>query len=687
MVTNSELQAAEQQAASERDNAFKAPVDDLTQLAGFIRNQFVQMRRHRDHITAGWSHRLITAVRTFQGNYSPTQLAEIKKFGGSEVYARIVAVKCRGASSLLRDVYLSPDRSWAVEATPDPAVPPEISATIHQLVSTEVQSAVASGQQVTETQIRDRVSQLESAARDAAKKRAAEQADLATDKIDEILTDGGFYRAIADFLVDLPIFPYAVIKGPTVRIIQTVKWEGGSAVTQQTPRLFWDRVSPFDIYWTPGVSNIEDASIVERIRLTRADLNDLLDLPGYDHDAIRGVLTDYADGLLDTYDQTDSERANLENRENPYLNTSAVITGLEFHGNVQGTMLLQYGIDPESIQDPLRDYFVQAWMVGRYVIKVQLSPSPRKRHPYYVTSFECMPGSPVGNGLPDILDDIQTACNATLRSLINNISIASGPQVVVNDERMMEGEDNDELYPWKRWHVKNDPFGNAAAQKPVDFFQPQTQAQELFGVYSQFANLADELSAIPRYLTGAQAGAIGRTASGLAMLMGNASKILQTVAANIDRDVIDPVLRGLHDILMLTDTSGTLTGDESIKVMGVQVAVQKETQRSRQLEFLQTTANSIDLQIIGPRGRAAVLRSVAQTIGLDGQEIVPSDTELAAQQKAAEVAAQSAGVPGHAGIGEAAAQAQGAQASGATADAGPRTNLQQSQPRVSGGVH
>ena len=30
------------------------------------------------------------------------------------------------------------------------------------------------------------------------------------------------------------------------------------------PMLCWERVSPFDIYWTPGVANIADANIIER---------------------------------------------------------------------------------------------------------------------------------------------------------------------------------------------------------------------------------------------------------------------------------------------------------------------------------------------------------------------------------------------------------------------------------------
>lgn len=684
VLTAAELTAAEDRHASEGAAIPTAPAQpDMTQLAAFIRNQFDAMRRHRDNATSGWSERLLSALRVFNGQYSASQLAEIKKFGGSEVFARIVAAKCRAASSLLRDVYLSPDRAWAIAAGPDPDIPQAILETVRRLVAAEAAAAGQAGVQISDEQIRDRMGQLEDAARQAAKKRAARQATVATDKVDELLVDGGFYRALADFLADLPIFPYACIKGPTVRIVQSVKWAGGKATTEQVPKLFWDRISPFDIYWTPGVAAIEDANTIERLRLTRADLNDLLDLPGYDHEAIRSVLQDYSNGLLDTYDQTDTQRADYESRENPHLNTSGIITALEFHGNVQGLYLLQWGMEPGQIPDPLRDYFIQAWLVGRYVIKVQLSPSPRKRHPYYVTSYEMCPGSPVGNALPDIIEDIQTVCNGLLRAIVNNASIASGPQVVVTDDRLGDDEDGDELYPWKRWHVKSDPFGSAnTSNKPVEFFSPDMKAQELFSVYSQFTNLADELSAIPRYMTGAQAGAVGRTASGLAMLMGNASKLLQTVAANIDRDIFDPVLRGLYDILMLTDTSGMLRGDESIKVMGVQVAVQKETQRSRQLEFLQTTANQFDMQIVGPRGRAAVLRSVAQTIGMAGEQIVPSDEDMEAQQKLAAQRAQESGIPGHAGFGDA---AQGEQAGGgATADMGPRTNLQQ---RISGGIH
>ena len=228
------------------------------------------------------------------------------------------------------------------------------------------------------------------------------------------------------------------------------------------------------------------------------------------------------------------------------------------------------------------------------------------------------------------------------------MSISSGPQVVVNDDRLAGQDNSDELYPWKRWRTTN-PAVSGSTEKAVDFFQPQSNAQEHLGVFNAFYALADDMSAIPKYLSGnSPGGGAGRTASGLAMLMGNASKILQTVCANIDRDVFQPLLRNLLDLVLMTDTSGLLSGEEQVAPKGVTVAIQRETLRQRQLEFLQATANPMDMNIIGIKGRGAILRSVSQTIGLDGDEIVPSDHEVDAQQAAAQAMAGAQGVPGHA---------------------------------------
>lgn len=667
------LDRIEQNRAKEKANAEDLANNGsalaMTNLAGYIRSQFSMMVNHRNS-TSGWSERLTEALRTFNGAYSPQKLQEIKKFGGSEIYARITAAKCRGASSLLRDVYLQADRPWGLDPGPDPAIPDNIMKSIEQLIRVEVSTLQQAQQPVDPDALRDRLNMLLTGARQAAKKKAAAQAKIAEDKIDEYLVEGGFYKALAEFLADLPIFPFACIKGPVVRIVPTLNWESGTAISTPRPRLFWERVSPFDVWWTPGAGDVDNASIIERSRLSRAELNDLLDIPGYNIEEVRAVLDEYGrGGLADNWDQTDSERAVNESRENPVTNNSGMITCLEFNGNVQGRMLLEQGMDAKLIPDALRDYMVQGWLIGTHVIKVQLSPSPRKRHNYFITSFEKMPGTPVGNGLTDIIADLQEGANSTLRALMNNMAIASGPQVMVNDSRLASGEDGEELYPWKRWHFEDDPIAGQS-QVPISFFQPNSIAQELLMVYDKINGMADDASAIPRYLQGSSAGGAGRTSSGLAMLMGNASKILQTVAANVDRDIFDPLLTSLYDIVMMTDNSGLLTGDEQVRVMGVTVAIQRETQRSRQLEFLQITANPIDMQIMGPEGRAQVLRTVSEGIGMPGSEIVPSDDVLKEKVAAAAQQAQAQA--------QAAGQAQGNQApkgGNVTGDAGPRVNI------------
>jgi hypothetical protein len=603
-----------------------------TSLVAFIDNEFNEMVRHRDGAN-GWSDRLVSALRTFNGQYDSTKLMEIRRFGGSDIYARLTATKCRGATSLLRDVYLNQEKPWGLQATPDPTLPDDINQAIQQLIAAEKATLAQVGAEFDPQEFKARTEALMAAAKRAAVKRARVEADEAFLKLDDILVEGGFYEALGAVLVDLPLFPFACLKGPVVKITPQVTWQGGRAVIVNKPMMFWQRISPFDIWWTPGVSDIRDAAVIERTRLVRADLNRLIGLPGYNDAAIREVLkwygqSGYVEAMTST---TETPRAGMESREDPRMNQSGTIDMLEYHGYVQGKILLEHGFGKDKIPDPDKDYFVDVFKIGRYVIKVQLSPSLRKRPYYYVTSFEKVPGTVVGNALPDILYDIQDATNASLRSLINNMSIASGPQVVINDDRIADNENGDDLYPWKRWHTVTDPLGNNN-QEPVRFFQPNSNAQELLGVYEKFTQIADELSSIPRYITGSERmGGAGRTASGLAMLMGNAAKILQTVAANIDNDMIEPAVTELYDLIMLTDTTGMLRGDESIVVLGVNVAMQRETQRQRQLEFLQITANPIDMQITGVRGRATVLRSVSEGIGLPGDDIVPPDEEIQAQ--------------------------------------------------------
>lgn len=614
----------------------------ITGLASFIRGRFQQFKNHRD--SEGISNRITTALRQYDGRYSASKLAEIKQFGGSEVFSRLTTVKCRGATAMLRDVFLGTERTWALDPTPVPTTPENVMASIDQLVGMEVVSFAQSGQQIDPNLIADRRAQLFDAAQKAAVRKAKKDAERAGKYIDDMLVEGGFYRALQDFLVDLPIFPYAVMKGPTVRMATQIKWVNGTVQDSTLPKMFWNRVSPDNVWFTPGASNIRESSVIEKIKVSRSDLNSLIGLPGYFEDAIRSVLNDYGKGLIDWIDGIDSEVAALESKENPQTNVSELIDTLEFHGPVQGKYLKELGFTDQQVPDPDRDYHVVAWLIGNYIIKAQINPNPKANKPYYTTAFETVPGSMIGHGIPEIINDIQDVANACLRSLVNNMSISSGPQVAINEDRLSPNTDGNSLYPWKRWRFITDPMGSQAP--PIDFFQPTSNASELLAVYKEMQNIADETSAIPRYITGSEkVGGAASTASGLSMLMNNASKVLQNVAASIDHDVIEPALQDLYDLILLTDTSGLFRGDESIVVRGVSIAQKRETDRARRLEFLQMTANPVDMSIVGPDGRAKVLRSIADDLGMKGVDIVPPDEEVMAKMQQAMAAQQQGGAP------------------------------------------
>ena len=505
------------------------------------------------------------------------------------------------------------------------------------------------GSAVTEEMVRDRIAQLQDSAQLAAIRASIEEAKSASRELNDVLIEGRFYQALKEFLIDLPIFPIACIKGPTVRQKTKVRWKNGKPVRETTPKLFWDRVSPLDLYFTPDAGHVDESYVIEHVRYSRQDLYNLIGVPGYKEDEIRAVLADFKDKTQSRSwrDWFDEEREVLEDRDHWESARGQLIDALEWHGCIQGQMLLDHGFTEDEIDDPEQEYMVDAWVVDRYVIKAQIAPSLTNRPTYYISSFEKIPGSIWGYGLPDILEDITSVCNTTMRSIVNNLSIASGPQVVVNLDRLAQTEDGNSLYPWKRWHIVDDPLGNNTG-KAIDFFQPQSNVQELMAVYEKFANMADEASALPKYLTGSGAtGGAGRTASGLAMLMDNASKVMQNVAANVDDDILTPCIEGLYEMVMMSDVGPSLKGDETIVVKGVTVAVQKETDRMRKLEFLQMTANPMDMQIMGVLGRAAVLEDVAEELGMEGKKVVPSPEELEKKEAQAQQAmAAQGGAPG-----------------------------------------
>jgi hypothetical protein len=150
---------------------------------------------------------------------------------------------------------------------------------------------------------------------------------------------------------------------------------------------------------------------------------------------------------------------------------------------------------------------------------------------------------------PEIMEDIQRMINAGARALCNNMAIASGPQVEVQVDRLPDGtRDIEQLYPWKIWQTKSGVMGGGHA---IQFFQPDSHAAELQAFIDSQYRKADEVTGIPNYTYGSsQVAGAGRTASGLSMLMENASKGIRQAIANVD-GALSSLIQAMYEHNML----------------------------------------------------------------------------------------------------------------------------------------
>lgn len=640
VVGNQALDQEEQrQALAELEARQQQPV--ILGLASYIRTCWDAAKDAKQVI----ENIMLKAKRQRNGEYEADKLNEIAKQGGSAVFMRLTEVKCRAAESWVRDILLdggSPP--WDLKPTPIPELSPEQSNGLQQefsqqLIQLTQQLGVPPDSQDMEelreifTQdYRFRLLQL-----------AQNKADRMKEKISDQFAEGGWYDAFNDFVTDLATYPAAIVKGPVVRKQQTLGWKrgpDGKTEIEVKERLApeYERVDPFRLYPEPGISCINDGYIFQHHPMPRSELADLIGVPGYDDDAIRKVLDEGAQNSW-FFSNVELTKQELERKFQSWTSPTRIFDVLEFWGKVSGKMLIEWGLTEEDVPDPAKEYNACVWLVGNYVIKATLNYDPLGEKPYAKTSFFKVPGAFWGMGIPEMIEDIQNVCNACVRALVNNMAIASGPQVEVNIERIPTNEDITQVFPWKIWQVLNDP--QATAAPAVRFNQPTDNSASLMQVFEKFSTMADEHSGIPAYVSGdiSVTGA-GRTSSGLSMLMGAAGKGIRQVVTYIDNDVIKTIVERQFVYNMRYDDDESIKGDLIVVPRGAVNLAVKETTNVRRIEFLQATANPLDAEIMGVEGRATILREVAKGLQMQDQEVVPSKEKLTFKGKMAALTQQ-----------------------------------------------
>ena len=634
VMNNAMLEAERAQAVSAANTQ---PVID--NLASYVRSLWTPAQQAKQDVEL----RMLKNLRQRRGEYEPEILQEIRKTSGSEVFMMLTSNKCRTATAWLKDTLLGAkdQKPWTLSATADPELNPTDSEKIvTQATQEALQLEQMMGVQITPQTMYSIVDSVKGKLLEARKNEARRKLSRMENKMEDQLQEGGFLKALEDCVDDITTFPTAIMKGPVIRKRPRLNWvqDGTGQYTAEVEQKMveeWERVDPFNLYPSPQASGVNDGYLFERHRLSRLELESMIGVEGYSEEAIREVLAQYGRGGLRDWLSIDNEKAVAEGKTSTYVydNPEGLIDALQFWGTVQGSRLIEWGMSGEEVPDTEREYHCEIWLIGTKVIKAVLNYNPLGFKPYYIASYERIPGSFWGNSICDLIADCQTLCNAAARALANNMAIASGPQVDVNTDRLAEGEDITEMYPWKIWQTKSDQFGTTT-QPAINFFQPNIMAAELMGIYERFSVLADEYSSIPRYMTGdASTGGAGRTASGMSMLMSNAGKGIKNVVANIDAGIIAPSIYNLYIHNMKYSDDAELKGDINVVARGANSLVVKEQAQVRRNEFLQIALNSpVAQEVIGVNGVASLLREGAKSLDMDTSDIIPSKEALQASQ-------------------------------------------------------
>jgi len=216
------------------------PVDDAgltvneSMLARQIRKTWERNKLHKERI----SQKLLRCLRARRGLYSSSELSVMEQNGGFNIiWADITETKCRAASAWIRDIVMpAGERAWSITPTPIPELPIEIKDALLQVAAVQAkQSMVAAAKAGQGTMTRE---EFEAHAQDIADQMAdqtlktyRDKADAAaarmSDKVEEYMDEGGWDKALDEFIEDFVTYPSAILKGPIYQRRKQLEWLPG----------------------------------------------------------------------------------------------------------------------------------------------------------------------------------------------------------------------------------------------------------------------------------------------------------------------------------------------------------------------------------------------------------------------------------------------------------------------------
>ena len=600
-----------------------------TQLASRIQKAFGAAKSNRTSV----EHDMLECLRERKGEYGPEEHRAIKAAGGSDIYIKLATSKIRAGIAHVKQILVPEgDRAHGIEPTKNPSLPEWINDLILEQILQNPNAVDAEGQPI---DLLDQLDNMQHMARREMRTLSKQRARNMDRKITDQLQEGGWTEAMTAFVDDFMTYPAAFLKGPYMQRVPRLKYAstrgGFKPVTTIETVMKFRTINPFDAYPGVGVDTVHDGDFIERLRMSRAEL-----VPDARHARLQQdgdpgrVMMEARQGSLTNWLWTDAERANIANQQYHWMRSTTDLDGLHWYGRAQGYELIEWGMDPALVPDPLDEYEVDAILVGRHVVRVAMNTDPLYRRPIHSTCYEKIPGSVFGNSPSMLMRSTSRMVNATARALQNNLAHASGFQAEVDYTRISSETDPFDLYPFKVWQTRESEF--AGDRPAVRFFQPESNAPELINVIDYFTTMADNDTGIPEFLhggTGANVGA-DATAKGRQQLLDQSAKLLLSSILNVDRDVCIPKMQMMFDYNMRFDPDEDIKGDCQVVPKGINARLQQDAARQSHMALLEVTgADPEDRAIVGTEGRAKLIKGLLNTFDeIDSDEIVPSDEEL-----------------------------------------------------------
>lgn len=550
----------------------------LDSLGARLHALFTRTKADRIMVEQRW----LDDLRQYKGAYNPDEEARMPK-GKSRVHTRMTRVKVKTATARLMDLVFpaGSEDNWSLDPTPVPDITPDL--VLSQALITQL------GRMPTPDEVRI-----------ATKAQADRAAHFMQEEIKDQLIEAKYRRMMKLVIQSGNLFGTGILKGPLVNRSYKKTWApnpDGSWALLNTPKLlpFIDFTPVWEMYPDTLAATFSEARFnFQRSIMPKHMVLELAGREDFSSKVIKEYLKQNPEG------DTTMLFWEIELRRLGWNLTGNTAKGkryevVEYWGAIDAQELIDLGMDLPD--DTLEEYWANVWLLGTRIIKIEIQPIEGMQLPYYAYYWDKDETSIFGEGLPSVIRDADKSLNAATRAMLDNAAICAGPQTEVNVDLLHPDEDPRDIHPFKVW-VRSG-VGVEAQYPAVRSVSMDSHTNEYMALAQFFEQNIHEVT-IPSYMHGeaTSKGSVGRTASGLSMLMSAAQVTFKDQLFSLDDDVQRPFIEGMYHWNMQFNPKPEIKGDFNVAVKGTSSLVAREIRAQNLDQFANSTMNPFDAPFI-----------------------------------------------------------------------------------------